>query len=196
MDEPPRREGPAPPRLSTRRVYSGKVISVDVDTVRFPDGSTGELEMVRHPGASGIIAFVDGIKDADPRILLIRQYRYAADTFFVEIPAGRLDPGEDPRDCALRELKEETGWSARECRHVFTLYTTPGFTDERIHLFAAIGLEPGEPELEADEFVRVETVRLSDAVAMIDTGEIQDAKTALAIFIIERCRLSLTFGPD
>lgn len=195
MDEPPRPERPAPPRLGTRRAYSGKVISVDVDTVGFPDGSVGEIEMVRHPGASGIVPFLDGIKDADPRILLIRQYRYATDGFLLEIPAGRLEPGEDPRDCALRELKEETGWCAGGCHHVFTLYTTPGFTDELIHIFAATELEPGEPELESDEFLRVETVRLSEAIRMIDAGEIQDAKTALAILVVARRRESSTFGP-
>src|SRR5438270_13568632 len=99
-------------RLSSRRAYSGKVISLDVDTVRFPDGSVGELEMIRHPGASAVVPFLSDPAGDDPQILLIKQYRYAADAFVYEIPAGRLDPGEDPKACAGRELREETGCTA------------------------------------------------------------------------------------
>jgi len=95
--------------IKSVRVYTGKVISLDVDTVRFPDGSSGELEMIRHPGASAVIPFLSDPDGDDPQVLLIRQYRYAADGYVFEIPAGRLNPGEDPRDCAVRELKEEPG---------------------------------------------------------------------------------------
>jgi ADP-ribose pyrophosphatase len=170
-----------PGTVSTRRVYTGRVISLDVDSVRFPDGSIGELEMIRHPGASAIVPFVSDPTGADPQILLIKQYRYAAEQFLYEIPAGRLDAGEDPRDCAARELREETGCTAQHMDFLFTMFTTPGFTDERIHLFMAAGLERGETAREADEFITLETVTLSQALQLIQRGEIKDAKTALGI---------------
>ena len=170
-----------PGRVSSRRAYSGKVISLDVDTVRFPDGSVGELEMIRHPGASAIVPFLSDPAGQDPQVLLIRQYRYAAEGYLYEIPAGRLNPGEAPRDCALRELKEETGCSAGEAHHLFTMYTTPGFTDEKIHLFMATQLVAGETKHEADEFLELQPMLLSRALQMVEAGEIQDSKTALGL---------------
>ena len=173
--------GDGSPRIRTVRAYSGKVISLDVDTVRFPDGSVGELEMIRHPGASAVVPFLDEPNADDPRILLIRQYRYAADSFLLEIPAGRLEPGESPESCAMRELEEETGRKARSYKKVFELYTTPGFTDEKIHLFLAWDLEAGTVARERDEFIDEIPIPLSSALKMIGTGEIADAKTALGI---------------
>jgi ADP-ribose pyrophosphatase len=174
-------EGDRPGKIESRRAYSGKVISLDVDTVRFPDGSVGEIEMVRHPGASAVVPFLSDPMGADPQILLIRQYRYAADGYLLEIPAGRLNPGENPSDCALRELKEETGCSAAHVEPLFTLFTTPGFTDEKIHLFMATGLTAGETKHEADEFLELEPMPLSRALQMVEAGEIQDSKTALGL---------------
>lgn len=168
-------------QVATRRGYAGRVISLDIDTVRFPDGSTGELEMVRHPGASAIVPFVSDPRGADPKLLLIRQYRYAALEVLYEIPAGRLDPGERPEDCAARELREETGCTASTLEFLHTMYTTPGFTDEKIHLFMATDLERGESAQEADEFIDVEVVPLGRALEMIRDGTIKDAKTALGI---------------
>ncbi|MBI3789834.1 MAG: NUDIX hydrolase [Gemmatimonadetes bacterium] len=168
-------------RVATRRAYTGRVISLDVDTVRFPDGSTGELEMVRHPGASAIVPFLSDPAGEDPQILLLRQYRYAALDVLYEVPAGRLDAGEAPLACAHRELLEETGCRAGRMEHLFTMYTTPGFTDEKIHLFLAAELTMGEAHREADEFIELERVPLSRALEMIERGAIQDAKTALAI---------------
>jgi ADP-ribose pyrophosphatase len=168
-------------KLSTRRVYSGRIINLDVDTVRFPNGSTGELEMVRHSGAAAVVPFLSDPDGGDPQILLLKQYRYAAEDFLYEIPAGRLDPGEKPIDCARRELKEETGCEAQRIEHLLTFYTTPGFTDERIHAFMAVGLARGESRHETDEFITVETMTLSAALGLIEKGEINDAKTALAI---------------
>jgi ADP-ribose pyrophosphatase len=170
-----------PGRVSSRRAYTGRIISLDVDTVRFPDGSTGELEMIRHPGASAIVPFLSDPAGQDPQVLLIRQYRYAAEGYLYEIPAGRLNPGEAPRDCALRELKEETGCSAGGVEHLFTMYTTPGFTDEKIHLFMATQLVAGETKHEADEFLELQPMLLSRALQMIEAGEIQDSKTALGL---------------
>jgi ADP-ribose pyrophosphatase len=168
-------------KVESRRVYTGKIISVDVDTVRFPDGSTGELEMIRHPGASAIVPFLSDPRGEDPQVLMIRQYRYAADGYLYEIPAGRLDEGENPRDCAVRELKEETGCTAEHFDHLLTMYTTPGFTDEKIHLFMATGLVAGETKHEVDEFLDLHPMRLSRALEMVEAGEIQDAKTIIGL---------------
>lgn len=173
-------------RLSSTRVYSGKVISVDLDSVAFPNGTVGDLEMVRHPGASAVVPFLDALDSADPRILLIRQYRYAAEGYVYEIPAGRLDAGEAPDDCAARELREETGYSATDLIPLTTFYTTPGFTDERIHLFAASGLTQGTSQTEADEILELAPVTLSRAMAMIAAGELSDGKSMIGIMFAER----------
>ncbi len=171
-------------KVGTRRVYTGRVINLDIDQVRFPNGKVGELEMIRHSGASAVIPFLGDPAGDDPQILLIRQYRYATDGFIYEIPAGRLEPGEPPAECAVRELREETGCTAEKMEHLYTMYTTPGFTDEKIHLFVATGLVRGESALEADEFVEVVPTQLSAALNMIKDGSITDAKTALSILYV------------
>ncbi|HKG94697.1 MAG TPA: NUDIX hydrolase [Gemmatimonadaceae bacterium] len=168
-------------KIAGRRAYTGRIINLDIDTVRFPDASTGEIEMIRHPGASAVVPFLTDPSGDDPQILVIRQYRYAAEQYLYEIPAGRLDPGEAPADCARRELAEETGCTAASVEYLYTFYTTPGFTDEKIHLFMATGLEHGEHSRESDEFVEVETMTLSRALELIRAGEIKDAKSALGI---------------
>ena len=180
-EEGPDAEAPGRARISSRRVYTGKVLNLDIDRVRFPDGSVGELEIIRHSGASAVVPFLSDPAGDDPQLLLIRQYRYAADGYLYEIPAGRLDEGESPADCARRELLEETGCTAETVEYMYTMYTTPGFTDERIHLFMAAGLTEGRTEREADEFMEMEPTPLSRALALIRDGEIKDAKTALAI---------------
>ena len=168
-------------KLATRRVYSGRILNLDIDTVRFPNGSVGELEVIRHPGAAAIVPFLSDPAGEDPQVLLLKQYRYAAGGFLYEIPAGRLDPGEEPVTCARRELREETGCEAERIKHLCTFYTTPGFTDEKIHAFMAVGLVRGESRHEADEFITVETMTLSRALGLIEEGAISDAKTALSI---------------
>src|SRR4051812_37865915 len=168
-------------RIGTERVYSGRIINVDRDSVRFPDGSIGTLEMVRHPGASAVLPILSDADAADPQILLIKQFRYAADEFIYEIPAGKLDGEEDPRGAAERELREETGCSAQTIEHLCTFFTTPGFTDEVIHAYAATGLVHGTGSLEKDEFISIEAVTLSRALEMIRDGVIKDAKSALAL---------------
>lgn len=172
-------------KMGGTRVYTGRIISVDLDTVRFPDGSTGQLEMIRHPGASAVVPVLRADLP-DPEILLIRQYRYAAEQYLYEVPAGRLDAGEAPEVCAARELREETGYRAERIVPLFTMYTTPGFTDERIHLFVATGLTAGDAEREADEFMELVPMPLSRALALIEEGAIQDAKTALALLYAAR----------
>jgi len=168
-------------KLGSRRIYTGRVLNLDIDQVRFPDGSIGELEVIRHSGASAVVPFLSDPAGDDPQILLIKQYRYAAEDFLYEVPAGRLDPNEAPVDCARRELLEETGCSADSIEPLYTFYTTPGFTDERIHGFIATGLARGESKREADEFMTLETMTLSHALELIQKGEIRDAKTAVLI---------------
>ncbi|MGH7688146.1 MAG: NUDIX hydrolase [Gemmatimonadaceae bacterium] len=172
------------------RIYTGRVINLDLDTVRFPDGSLGKLEIIRHPGASAIVPILDDPQVSDPRVVLIRQYRYAAGGYLYEIPAGRLDVGESPSDCAARELVEETGYRAARIDHLYTMFTTPGFTDERIHVFRATGLHEGTTARESDEFMSLEPMALSRAMELIRTGEISDAKTALAILYVAQFGLS------
>jgi ADP-ribose pyrophosphatase len=152
--------------------------------VQFPDGTTGELEMIRHPGASAIVPILDVGKD-DPEILLIRQYRYAADSYVYEIPAGRLEPAETPEQCARRELKEETGYSAAYICLLTTIYTTPGFTDERIHIFVGEDLTLGETNREPDEFLELHPIPLSRALAMVRVGEIVDGKTVIGLLFAQ-----------
>jgi ADP-ribose pyrophosphatase len=171
--------------LSSTRVYSGRVVHLDLDQVRFPDGSTGTLEMFRHPGASAVVPFIDDPTDDDPRVLLIRQFRHAADGYIWEVPAGRLDPGEAPEDCARRELEEETGKVAERLERLTTIYTTPGFTDERIHLFLAHGLTAGREDREADEFLELREVPWHEVMELIRRGEISDGKTLSCLLFVE-----------
>ncbi len=170
----------------SRRIYTGRVINLDLDRVNLPNGTTAELEMIRHPGASAIVPVLGDAGAADPTLILIRQYRHAAAGYLYEIPAGRLNDGEDPAECARRELAEETGYRAERVEHLFSMFTTPGFTDERIHVFRATGLTEGPTAQEADEILDVERLPLSRALALIGQGEIQDAKTALSILFLAR----------
>jgi ADP-ribose pyrophosphatase len=182
--------GKDPARMGSERVYSGRVINVDIDRVRFPNGETGEIEIVRHPGASAVVPFLTDPSGDDPQIMLIKQYRYAARGFVYEIPAGKLDGDEEPILCARRELQEETGCSAEKIEHVYSFYTTPGFTDELIHAFMASGLTRGDTAHEKDEFMSIEAMNLSSAIELIRTGELNDAKSALAILYVAGFRLN------
>lgn len=176
-------------RLDSTRVYTGRVLNLDMDSVRFPDGTVGELEMIRHAGASAVLPFVSDPSGDDPQLLLIRQYRYAAERVLYEIPAGRLDPGETALECATRELLEETGCTAARVEPMTTIYTTPGFTDEKIHLFMASVLTMGESRREADEFIEVVTLPLTEVLLMIERGEIVDGKSIVAILFAAGFRL-------
>ena len=175
----PNPHGPDQPgQLASRPIHRGRIIDLAIDTVRFPDGSTGELEIIRHSGASAVLPLLSDPGGPDPSILLIRQYRYAAGGFMLEVPAGRPDrPGEDWEEVARRELQEETGLVAGRLARLTTIYTTPGFTDERIHLFMATELTPGKQSLDPDEFLEPVALTMSQALELVRTGEITDAKT-------------------
>jgi ADP-ribose pyrophosphatase len=167
-----------PGRLDSRPVHRGRIVDLSVDTVRFPDGSVGELEMIRHSGAAAVLPVFGLRSEGDPEVLLIRQYRYASGGYLYEVPAGRPDrPGEDWEVCARRELEEETGFVAGSLQRLTIIYTTPGFTDELIHLFIAYDLSEGALAREADEFIDLVRLPLSSALEMVRNGDITDAKT-------------------
>jgi ADP-ribose diphosphatase len=171
-------------RLTTRRVYSGRVLNLDVDTVRFPDGSEGELEIIRHPGAAAVVPLADDPGGPDPTVLMLRQFRHAAGGPVWEIPAGRLEPGEAPEACARRELREEAGVEPGRLQRLTTIWTTPGFTDETIHVFLATDLTAATQAREPDEFIDVVPQPLSAVLAGIERGEVCDAKTVVGILYV------------
>ncbi|HUI26980.1 MAG TPA: NUDIX hydrolase [Candidatus Kryptonia bacterium] len=158
-------------------IYKGSIVDLRREPVTLPNGLTVTLEMVRHPGAAAVVA----IDDAD-NVTLVRQYRYAAGGFIWEIPAGKLDAGEAPETCARRELREEAGLAAGELTRLGAIFTAPGFCDERIHLFLARHLTPATQQLEADEILSVERVPLREALAMIRSGVLQDAKSIAGLY--------------
>ncbi len=164
-------------------LHQGRIIRLEHHTVEFPDGSTGELDVVRHPGACAVVPLLDAPDAPDPRVLLLRNFRHAAGGWLWEIPAGRLDPGEreHPERCAARELKEEAGCEAASLTRLVSIVTTPGFSDEVIHLYLAIGLTRGAPAREADEFMEVHEFPLSEVRRMIRDNEITDAKTLVGL---------------
>jgi len=177
--------------LATRPVFKGRIVDLSVDTVRFPDGSTGELEMIRHSGASAVLPILSDPTADDPQILLIRQYRYAAGGTMLEVPAGRpAKPGEPWEDVARRELEEETGMVAGSLIPLTSIHTTPGFTDERIHLFMATDLTMGDQSLDHDEFLEPVRMLLSEALEAVRDGEITDAKTICTLLYAAGFNLS------
>jgi ADP-ribose pyrophosphatase len=159
-----------------KNIYKGRVVTLNLETVTLPNGATVELEVVRHPGAAAVVPM-----KADGTIILIKQYRLAAGGYIYEIPAGKLHPGEDPRDCATRELEEEIGYRATRLDKIGTFFTAPGFTDEIMHLFKATGLAPGTQNLGHDEVLEIVEMPLEKAVGLIEDGTIRDAKTIVGL---------------
>jgi ADP-ribose pyrophosphatase len=190
-------EGSSGRRIDGEVVYRGRVFDVEFDRVRFPDGSVGELEMIRHPGAAAVLPLYrpgEWSGGDEAAVVLLRQFRYAAGGELWEVPAGKLDPGESPESCARRELEEEAGLRARELRRLTTVYTTPGFTDEVIHLFVALGLEPGEMRHEESEFIERHDVKLEQALEMVASGQINDAKTICTLLCAVRLDSNVAFA--
>jgi ADP-ribose pyrophosphatase len=163
-----------------RQIYKGRVVDLSLERVTLPNGTTIELELVHHGGASAVVAL-----DEVERVVLLRQYRHAAGGYIWELPAGILDfPGEAPEACAARELVEEAGVAARDLRLLGTIVTTPGFCDERIHLFLARGITQATQRHEADEVIaEIAWKQLPEALAMIRRGEIVDAKTIAGLHL-------------
>ena len=175
-------KGDAGGRLIARRVlWEGSVGSFGLDTIVLPGGQRAELAILHHPGAAAVVPFLDR-----ERIVLLRQFRHAAGGTIWEVPAGKLDAGEDPASCAERELAEETGYRAGRLERTGEILTTPGFTDERIHLFCAYDLSAGATAHEHHEVIRTEVLPFARALELIDAGEITDGKTIAALFFAAR----------
>jgi ADP-ribose pyrophosphatase len=162
--------------LSTEQVFDGHVIKVFIDQVRLPDGRTATWERVAHPGAVGMVPLTD-----EDEVIMVRQYRHAVRGVILEIPAGKLDPGEPPLDCATRELAEEIGMKADEMVLLSEFYNSPGYSDERFFLFVARGLSPEEGQAEDDEFLELVIVPLASAADLISSGQIRDAKSIIGL---------------
>lgn len=163
-------------KLDSTPRYQGIVVNVRTDTVRLPDGRSAAREVVTHPGGVAILPLTD-----DEQVLLVRQYRYCVDEALLEVPAGKLEPGEDPRPAALRELEEEVGVIPENLDYLGFLYVSPGIATEKIHLFLATGLKPGQVHLDEDEFLNMERLPFGELLDQVLAGEITDAKTAALV---------------
>lgn len=162
--------------MKCERVYEGKILNLRIDTVELPEKKYSKREIIEHPGGVGIIPVTD-----DNCVILIKQYRKAVDRFLLEIPAGKLEVNEEPRQTAIRELKEETGYKAENLKYLLEFYTSPGYCNEKIYLFLASGLIEGETKLDDGEYCDIEKYNIEELVKMIDRGEIIDSKTIIGI---------------
>lgn len=168
-------------KISSEDVYDGVLLHVKKDTVKLPNGKEATREWIRHPGAASVIPLLP-----DGRIVLVRQYRYPVQKVTLEVPAGKLDsPDEDPLDCAVRELKEETGYTAGKIEKLTMIATTVGFSNEKIYLYAAQDLSAGEQCPDEDEFINTVKVPLAEAVRMVEEGKIYDAKSVTSILLLK-----------
>ncbi|MGL6104907.1 NUDIX hydrolase [Romboutsia sp.] len=164
--------------ISSDRVYTGKVISLRVDTVEIERQGYQKREIVEHGGAVGIVAITE-----DKEIILIKQFRKPLEKVLWEIPAGKLELGENPKECAIRELKEETGYSAGNLKLIHKFFTSPGFSNEKIYIFLATDLILGECKFDCDENIEIYKLGLEEINEMIQKNEIEDAKTLTGILL-------------
>jgi ADP-ribose pyrophosphatase len=173
--------------INSEMIFEGKMISLQLDTVRLPNGATSTREIVKHPGAVCVLAIVDG------KMLVVEQYRKALEKSQVEIPAGKLDRGEDPMDAAKRELEEETGYRCETLRHIASFYTSPGFANELLHLYYAENLVKGDAHLDEDEFLDCDALSLEEAKRYIAEQRISDGKTITAVYAWQAYMLTGSF---
>ncbi|MBQ7907871.1 MAG: NUDIX hydrolase [Clostridia bacterium] len=163
-------------KLSSKQIFDGKIVKLFVDTVQLPNGNEATREIVRHPGAVCVVPVTD-----DGQVIMVRQFRYPFEQVLLEIPAGKLEPGEDPLEAVKRELEEESGAVAGKIQHIGELYTTVAIFDEKIQIYLATDLTFKDSHPDEDEFVEVTKIPLDTLVTMIMNGEIKDAKTQIAI---------------
>ncbi|MEP7287218.1 MAG: NUDIX hydrolase [Chloroflexota bacterium] len=164
--------------LSSEMIYDGKIVHLSVDTVQLPNGQTTRREVVRHSGAVAIVPL-----DAEGNVILVRQYRHAANRILLEIPAGTLNKDEDPDVCAVRELQEEIGYKPGKLEKIGAIFVAPGYTSEFIHLYLATDLSESRLELDEDEFIEVSRVPFQEAITLIHVGEIIDGKSVSALLL-------------
>lgn len=164
--------------MKSEKIYEGKILTVKVDTVELPDKKYSKREIVELSGAVAIVPITN-----NGEIILVKQYRKATESIILEIPAGKLEINEEPIDCAIRELKEETGYSSENMEYLLNYYSSPGFTNEVMHLFLATGVIYGEASPEDDEYIDVIRVDIIQALEMIKSGEIKDGKTIIGILL-------------
>ena len=162
--------------INSQAVFEGKIIKVKVDTVELPDGKTATREIVEHPGGVAVVAL-----DKNNEVYMVRQYRKPFDKVCFEVPAGKLDNGEEPLSCGIRELEEETGMKANNFTYLGKFMLSPGFCHELIHIYLATGLYEGKINPDEGEFLEIEKYKLSDLVDMVMSNKIEDAKTVIAI---------------
>ncbi|TCP31738.1 ADP-ribose pyrophosphatase [Scopulibacillus darangshiensis] len=162
--------------IQSKTIYEGKIINLKIEDVELPNGHTGRREIIEHPGAVAVIA-----KTAEDKLVLVKQFRKPLERTIFEIPAGKLEKGEDPRESAIRELEEETGYRCNELQHLVSFYTSPGFANELVHIYFTDSLIQGERHLDEDEFLENCEVDLNKALEMIRDRRIYDAKTVYAV---------------
>ncbi|NLY67748.1 MAG: NUDIX hydrolase [Tissierellia bacterium] len=167
--------------MKSERIYEGKIVNLRVDTVELPGKKYSKREIVEHPGAVGIVPITE-----DGKIILVKQFRKAVEKPLLEIPAGKIEINEEPKETALRELFEETGFYSNNMEYVIEFYTSPGFSNEKIYLFLATELEKREAEPSDDEFIETEMFDIKDLVEMVNKGEINDSKTIIGILLAEK----------
>lgn len=165
--------------VKKNNVFSGRIFSIDVHEVVLENGKHAEREILSHPGGVSVIPVTE-----EGEIYFVKQFRKPYECEVLEIPAGKLEKGEEPERCAARELREETGLRAAKLTYLTQMYPSPGYTDEIIHIYKAEGLEQGEVSPDEDEFVDICKLSIEDAVAMVKSGEIKDAKTVIAILLV------------
>ncbi|MBH0229666.1 NUDIX hydrolase [Halobacillus yeomjeoni] len=166
----------------TETIYSGKIVELNIDSVTLPDGNTSKRELIKHPGAVAVIALTP-----DGKLVCVEQYRKPLEKSLVEIPAGKLEEGEAPYTCALRELEEETGYTTKHLQKLTSFYTSPGFADEIVHLYFTDEVTPLEEKVDGDEdeFVELMELTLEEAEQMEKEQRIHDAKTAYALLFLK-----------
>ncbi|SHI93220.1 NUDIX hydrolase [Lutispora thermophila] len=165
--------------IKNKNIYTGKVVTLDIETVILPNDKIAEREIVRHPGAVAILPI-----DNSGNIYFVKQYRKAIDSELIEIPAGKLEAGEEPIECALRELQEEVGYTSNKLTYITRIFTSPGFADEKIYIFKAEDLRKSKLNKDDDEFINIYKYKVDEAFEMIKNGEITDAKTIIAMLTI------------
>ncbi|HOW27803.1 MAG TPA: NUDIX hydrolase [Elusimicrobiota bacterium] len=174
--------------IRKRRLYKGRAIDFCVDTVALSSGLQTQREYLSHPGAVAVVPLLDPVKHPDPRILLVRQYRYPVQNLTLEIPAGKLDEHERPGSCVRRELEEETGYKARRITPMISYWPTPAFATEILHIYLAQGLVGGRYNPDEDELIHPEILRLRPLLQMIRAGRIRDSKTIIGLLYFVQWR--------